>query len=101
MVAVGGGWRGGMGGGFRGGIGEWVADSGIGDSGIGELAARESGCGKPGIRESQISGIRGIRDPETDSELTGVHNCAHGSGIRRNSPLETGNPAPGNPRISK
>ena len=100
-VAVGGGWRGGMGG-FRGrnrgmGGGFRERNRGIGGAGIG---VRETG-----IRNPQESGIRGIRKPETVSELTGVHICARNRGIRRNSPPETPRKRlrkpPENPRISK
>ena len=76
MVAVGGGWRGGMGGGFgnRGfRIGEWVADSGIGDSGIGELAARESGCGETG--NPGIADFRNSRNSGSGNGF-GIDGCA-------------------------
>ena len=80
-----------MGGGFR------ERNRGIGGAGIG---VRETG-----IRNPQESGIRGIRKPETVSELTGVHICARKRGIRRNSPPETPENGlrkpPENPRISK
>ena len=86
-----------------GGVGEW-GDSGA-ESGNGG-GFREPGSGnwgagngvrETGIRESQISGIRGIRKPETVSEFTGVHNCALGNGIRRNSPPETPRKPPRKP----
>lgn len=105
VVAVGGGWRG------NGGIRESGIPNRETGGGFGNRGFRigESGCGKRGAGngnpEFAESGIRGIRNPETDSELTGVHNCALGSGnsaeFTPGNPPETPRNPPGNPRISK